>query len=236
MLRKGAKGRFTLDRESGFRTTPEKSAILTGAALADYDNDGNLDLYVCSYDFWQAGSEYDTPTPYYDATNGPPNFLFRNRGDGTFEDVTEAAGLMQNNDRFSFAPAFPVLFADERVVNAYTVLNRNLFDRQRDLAIPTSFLLDEKGLIQKVYAGATPSSVILADANAGSGPALPFAGKRLLPMPERDFGAIATAMAERGLNEEARTYFEAALKTGGGGPDVYNNLATLLLTESRIIQ
>ena len=129
---------------------------------------------------------------------------------------------------------FPVLFADERVVNAYTVLNRNLFDRQRDLAIPTSFLLDEKGLIQKVYAGATPSSVILADVNAGSGPALPFAGKWLLPMPERDFGAIATAMAERGLNEEARTYFEAALKTGGGGPDVYNNLATLLLKEGNL--
>ena len=106
LLRNGGKGRFTLDRDSGFRTTPEKSAMLTGAALADYDNDGNLDLYVCSYDFWQAGSEYDTPTPYYDATNGPPNFLFRNRSDGTFEDVTEAAGLMQNNDRFSFAPAW----------------------------------------------------------------------------------------------------------------------------------
>ena len=106
LLRNGGKGRFRLDRDSGFRTTPQKSAMLTGAAMADYDNDGDLDLYVCSYDFWQAGSEYDTPTPYYDATNGPPNFLFRNRGDGTFEDVTETAGLMANNNRFSFAPAW----------------------------------------------------------------------------------------------------------------------------------
>ena len=125
---------------------------------------------------------------------------------------------------------FPVLFANERVVNAYTVLNRNLFDRQRDLAIPTSFLIDEEGMIRKVYTGATASSVILADANAGSGPAFPFAGKWLLSPPERDYGAIATAMAERGLNEVARTYFEAALETGGG-PDIYNDLATLLLKE-----
>ena len=106
LFRSNGKGRFALDHEAGFQLAPEKSAMLTGAALADYDNDGNLDLYVCSYDFWQAGSQYDTPTPYYDATNGPPNLLFRNRGDGTFEDVTEAAGLMQNNNRFSFAPAW----------------------------------------------------------------------------------------------------------------------------------
>ena len=39
LLRNGGKGRFTLDRDSGFRTTPEKSAMLTGAAMADYDND-----------------------------------------------------------------------------------------------------------------------------------------------------------------------------------------------------
>src|SRR5208337_4017758 len=39
---------------------------------------------------------------YYDARNGPPNFLFHNEGDATFQDVTAATGLNQNNDRFSF--------------------------------------------------------------------------------------------------------------------------------------
>jgi hypothetical protein len=80
--------------------------MFTGAALADYDLDGDLDLYVCSYDFWQAGSEYDAPTPYYDASNGPANLLFRNDGDGTFAEVTSEAGLDQNNNRFSFAAAW----------------------------------------------------------------------------------------------------------------------------------
>ncbi|MCP5112672.1 MAG: VCBS repeat-containing protein, partial [bacterium] len=46
------------------------------------------------------------PTPYYDATNGPPNALYRNRGDGAFEEVTRAAGLMENNNRYSFAAAW----------------------------------------------------------------------------------------------------------------------------------
>jgi len=48
--------------------------------------------------------------PYHDARNGPPNFLFRNHltadGGGFFEDVTNATGLNQNNNRFSFAAAW----------------------------------------------------------------------------------------------------------------------------------
>jgi len=100
------KGEYAYRAEAGLTAPPDSRAMLTGAALADYDLDGDLDLYVCSYDFWESASEYTTPTPYYDATNGPANLLFRNRGDGTFEDMTEAAGLNVNNDRFSFAPAW----------------------------------------------------------------------------------------------------------------------------------
>ncbi|MBL8223186.1 MAG: VCBS repeat-containing protein [Bryobacterales bacterium] len=82
------------------------TGTLTSAALADMDRDRDLDLYVCAYDFWTPGVNYAAPTPYYDATNGPPNFLYRNRGDGTFEDVTAASGMNENNNRFSFAAAW----------------------------------------------------------------------------------------------------------------------------------
>lgn len=105
MFRNDGRGRYTLEPDAGLRPSGA-GAMLTGAALADYDRDNDLDLYVCSYEFWQPGSNYATPTPYYDATNGPPNFLFRNRGNGTFEEVTAQAGLMQNNNRFSFAAAW----------------------------------------------------------------------------------------------------------------------------------
>jgi hypothetical protein len=99
-------GVFELRDNAGLRPSEDRAAMFTGAALADYDRDGFLDLYVCAYDFWQAGSEYDAPTPYYDASNGPANLLFRNKGDGTFEEVTAAAGLDANNNRFSFAAAW----------------------------------------------------------------------------------------------------------------------------------
>ena len=42
------------------------------------------------------------PSPYYDAENGPPNFMMRNNRDGTFRDVTAQTGLNQNNTRYSF--------------------------------------------------------------------------------------------------------------------------------------
>jgi tetratricopeptide (TPR) repeat protein len=91
-----------------FRTTPQGS--FTGMAAADYDRDGRVDLYLCTYSFFRDGNQYRYPSPYYDARNGPPNFLFRNQlaadGSGAFLDVTESAGMNQNNNRFSFAPAW----------------------------------------------------------------------------------------------------------------------------------
>jgi tetratricopeptide (TPR) repeat protein/peroxiredoxin len=87
-----------------FARAPE--GTFTSAAVADYDRDGLLDVYFCVYSYYQGLNQYQYPSPYYDAQNGPPNFLFHNRGDGTFEDVTESTGINQHNDRFSFAAAW----------------------------------------------------------------------------------------------------------------------------------
>ena len=102
-------GTFRLRRGAfRFRTLPQGS--FTGMAAADYDRDGKVDLYLCCYLFFQTEAQYRYPVPYHDAQNGPPNFLFRNRldadGNGTFDDVTAESGLDQNNNRFSFAPAW----------------------------------------------------------------------------------------------------------------------------------
>jgi hypothetical protein len=74
----------------------------TGAAWADYDRDGHLDLFVARYvktdphhlpdpakSFGYKGVLVELP----DSLEGETDFLFRNRGDGTFEDVSEKAGL-----------------------------------------------------------------------------------------------------------------------------------------------
>ena len=94
----GGAGKFQLSRE-GFPLGVKPGAV--GGCLGDYDRDGFLDLYVTAYLWPNAASQL--PRPYYDATNGPPNVLYRNLGDGTFEDVTAGTGLNENNNRFSHA-------------------------------------------------------------------------------------------------------------------------------------
>ena len=94
-------GKFR-QKENAFQFASPPQGTFTGAAVADYDRDGWLDIYFCLYVYYQATDQYKYPAPYYDAENGPPNFMMRNHRDGTFRDVTAASGLSQNNTRYSF--------------------------------------------------------------------------------------------------------------------------------------
>ena len=79
-------------------------------SAADYDLDGDLDIYTCGYnptlaDLEESGT-LGSPTPYHDANNGGQNTLLENIGSFTFKDVTETSGINQNNTRFSFAASW----------------------------------------------------------------------------------------------------------------------------------
>ncbi|MEM6571501.1 MAG: CRTAC1 family protein, partial [Planctomycetota bacterium] len=78
----------------------------TSAGFFDADGDGDLDLFVCHYVRWSP--EIDREIAYTlngeDRAYGPPmnyagttSTLFRNEGDGTFVDVSEAAGIQVKN-------------------------------------------------------------------------------------------------------------------------------------------
>jgi hypothetical protein len=67
----------------------------SGAGLLDYDNDGWLDIYVVS------GQLHGRPVE----AASPTNHLLRNRGDGTFTDVTESAGVGDQGYGFGVAAA-----------------------------------------------------------------------------------------------------------------------------------
>src|SRR5207249_10776060 len=94
-------GKFR-QKSDAFRFSNPPQGTFTGASVADYDRDGWLDVYFCLYLYYQGTDQYKYPSPYYDAQNGPPNFLMRNNRDGTFRDVTSESGLSQNNTRYSF--------------------------------------------------------------------------------------------------------------------------------------
>jgi Flp pilus assembly protein TadD len=94
-------GKFLL-KPGAFQFAKPPQGTFTGAAAADYNRDGLLDIYFCLYAYYQGTDQYRYPVPYYAAENGPPNFMMRNNSDGTFSDVTADAGMDVNNTRYSF--------------------------------------------------------------------------------------------------------------------------------------
>ena len=104
-------GKFSL-KPDAFKFARPPEGTFTHAAIADYDRDGRLDVYFCLYSYYVGLDQYHYPVPYFDARNGPPNFLLHNEGNATFTDHTEAAGLNVENDRYSFACAWGDLNSD----------------------------------------------------------------------------------------------------------------------------
>lgn len=83
-----------------------RHAFSTSALWLDFDRDGWLDLFVCNYVRWSPQQDvfcsldgkqksYCTPEAY----RGSTCWLFRNRGDGTFEDVTATSGIFDSSSK-----------------------------------------------------------------------------------------------------------------------------------------
>jgi hypothetical protein len=83
-----------------------KQSFSTSALWFDYNRDGLLDLFVCNYVRWSPATDvfcsldgkhksYCTPEAY----RGETCWLFRNRGNGTFEDVTATSGIFDSSSK-----------------------------------------------------------------------------------------------------------------------------------------
>jgi len=83
-----------------------RTGFSTSALWFDYDRDGLLDLFVCNYVRWSPehdvfcsvdgrNKSYCTPEAYHGSTC----WLFRNRGNGTFEDMTAKSGIFDTTSK-----------------------------------------------------------------------------------------------------------------------------------------
>ncbi len=114
LYRNNGNATFTdVTEESGLVT--DSDAYSTGAAFLDYDRDGRLDLFVTHYLDYAEATSHDTA--HGDACKwrgvpvmcgprglkGAKNTLYRNRGDGRFEDVSEKAGVLAG-EHYGFTP------------------------------------------------------------------------------------------------------------------------------------
>ncbi len=92
------------------RMKAPSSAPFYSISAADYDLDGDLDLYGVRYVEQSYG--VSVPVPFHDANNGPSNHLMRNDGGNRFVDVTHEVGLDYHNRRFSLIGAWADYDAD----------------------------------------------------------------------------------------------------------------------------
>ena len=124
---------FRNDAGQGFTRVTDAAGLpdwlnANAAVWLDYDRDGLLDLFVGGYypeeiDLWNLPHTRVMPESFEYAENGGRNFLFRNLGDGRFEDVAEAMGV--DSRRWALAAAAADLqgdgFPDIVVANDYGV-------------------------------------------------------------------------------------------------------------------
>ncbi len=104
LFRNTGKGTFVdVTQKSGLGG---RQALSTSALWFDYDRDGLLDLFVCNYVRWSTEHDvfcsldgkhksYCTPEAY----RGETCWLFHNRGNGTFEDVTARSGVFDSSSK-----------------------------------------------------------------------------------------------------------------------------------------
>ncbi len=132
--------------------------------------------------------------------------------------------------------SFPALLATPDVAGVYNIIYRYLYDRRRDLPLPTSFLLGRDGMIVKVYQGPVTHERLADDVRSIPGTpkdrvarALPFSGTLFQGTFQRNDFTYGVSFFQHGYLEQAEASFKQVIAAKPDTPEAHYNLGTLYL-------
>jgi tetratricopeptide (TPR) repeat protein len=136
--------------------------------------------------------------------------------------------------------AFPILRATDEVSAVYNILYRYLFDRHRDMGLPTSFLIDQQGDIVKIYQGPVTPEQIEEDFRAipetdseRLARALPFPGASQTFEFGRNYLSLGSVFFQRGYIDQAAVSFEQALRDDPSSAEACYGLGSAYLRQNK---
>jgi tetratricopeptide (TPR) repeat protein len=139
--------------------------------------------------------------------------------------------------------AFPILRGTEDVSAIYNILYRHLFDRHRDLTLPTSFLINSRGEIVKVYQGPVNAEHIEHDFRhipqtpaERIGGALPFPGVTDAIEFGRNYLSYGSVYFQRGYMDQAAASFRTALRDDPSSAEALYGIGSVYLDQQKTVE
>ncbi|MGZ5025233.1 MAG: tetratricopeptide repeat protein, partial [Chthoniobacterales bacterium] len=136
--------------------------------------------------------------------------------------------------------SFPILRGSEDVAAVYNILFRQLFDRHRDLSLPTSFLIDGEGSIVKVYQGRIDPEHVDQDLSRiprtdteRLARALPFPSKQYTLQFGRNHLSTGSLFYQRGYLEQAEVSFQQALRDDPSNAEALYGIGSVYLNQNK---
>jgi tetratricopeptide (TPR) repeat protein len=129
---------------------------------------------------------------------------------------------------------------DKDTAGVYNVVYRSLFDRHRDMALPTSFLIDATGDIVRVYQGSVDLQQVEQDvrhipqtASERLARALPFPGVSDTYQFGRNYLSFGTVFFQRGYFDQAEESFRLALRDDPSSAEALYGIGSVYLKQEK---
>lgn len=134
---------------------------------------------------------------------------------------------------------FPLIRGSEDTAAIYNLLHRQLFDRHRNLSVPTSFLIDSEGRIVKIYQGPAIADHISKDFRSiprtdadRLAKGLPFPTSKSLDF-GRNYLSLGSHFFQRGYLDQAEVFLQQSLRDDPNSAEALYGIGSVYLNQNR---